>query len=343
MPSPESREGRVAQQSWWRGWLERVRGLLHPPAAAGRWVDGHAFSLHGLVGFRPWVFPRRRYRLYLPKGWSRAKAAPLVALIHGCRQSAEDFARGTRIEDAADRTGVVVLMPHQKDGANPWRCWNWFDRRTADGRGEAAIVAAMVRKVAGKHGIDRERIVAAGMSSGAALAAAIGLHHPALVRGVFAHSGIACGAAASAFTALTVMRRGPETDVAAIARTARAAATGAPPVALFVVQGGDDDTVSKLHADALARQYLAFNGLDVPPGANTTLPEPAATARDMPAPDRLVRTREWQRDGLTLVRVVDVAGVGHAWSGGDASLPFHAPGPPDATALLVDWAVAPGR
>ena len=175
------------------------------------------------------------------------------------------------------------------------------------------------------------------MSSGAALAAVLGVRFPGVVRGVFAHSGLACGAAASAFTALTVMRRGPEVDVAAIAREARSAAGGDARVALVVVQGGEDDVVTRLNADALARQYLALGGVDVPTGANSTLPEPDATAGALPHPSRSVRTREWHRDGRALVRIVDVGGLGHAWSGGDGALPYNDPAPPDATAMLVDW------
>ena len=50
----------------------------------------------------------------------------------------------------------------------------------------------------------------AGMSSGAALAAVMGVRHPDLVAGVFAHSGVACGAAGSPLGALGVLKRGAE-------------------------------------------------------------------------------------------------------------------------------------
>ena len=327
--------------SLWSRTKSLVARLLGRPSREGRWVEGHAFSWHGIVGFRPWVFPRRRYRLYVPRGWTKAAAAPLVTLIHGCRQTPEAFARGTRIDAAADRAGVLVLMPDQKDSANPYRCWNWFDRRTAKGKGEAAIVAAMIRKVARRYGTDAERTVVAGMSSGAALAAVLGVRFASLVRGVFAQSGIACGAAASAFTALAVMRRGPETDVAAIAANARRDAGGSVRVRLLALQGADDDVVAALNASALARQYLALNGVDVPPGASSTLPAPDVATRDATTSRRVVQTREWQTDGHGVVRLVDIAELGHAWSGGDASLPFNDPAPPDATTMLVDWARGP--
>lgn len=315
-------------------WLEK---RFARPAPTGRWIEGRAFAWRGLIGFRPWVFPRRGFRLYVPGSWSRSAAAPLLVLIHGCRQTPEEFARGTRIEAAAERAGLLVLMPDQKDSANPYRCWNWFDRRTASGKGEAAIVAKMVRKVARRYGADPAKVVVGGMSSGAALATVLGVRFPRLVRGVFSHSGLACGAAASAFTALTVMGRGPETDVADIAREARRAAGDDVGVPIAIVQGSHDDVVARLNAEALARQYLALNGFDVPAGANSTLPDSAAMDRDARIPGFAVRVREWRRDGRTLVRTIDVGGLGHAWSGGDGALPFNDPSPPDATALLLDW------
>jgi poly(hydroxyalkanoate) depolymerase family esterase len=273
----------------------------------------------------------------VPRGFRRLQAAPLIVLLHGCRQTADELARGTRIAALADETGALVLMPQQDDDANPYRCWNWFDRRTSAGKGESAIVAAMIRKILRRWRIDRSRVFVGGMSAGAALAAVLGLRHPDLVRAVVAHSGLACGAAASPFTALSVMRRGAETDVAAIGRDARSEAATTPRVPLLVVQGLDDDVVAARHGAALARQYLAFNGIDVPSGADTLLPPPDRDEVDATLAPYVARTREWSRDGRPLVRLVEVAALGHGWSGGDDSLPYHHAGSPSATALLARW------
>jgi poly(hydroxyalkanoate) depolymerase family esterase len=323
--------------SLWLRIKARVAGWFGAPAPFGRWVKGGAFSIHGVIGTQPLLIPRRRFRLYVPRGWTKRTPAPLLALIHGCQQTAEEFATGTRIEAVADRVGALVLMPRQKRTANPLRCWNWFDRRTAEGKGEAAIVAAMLRKVLRRYRADPVRVVAAGISSGAGLAAILGVRCPGLVRGVVAHSGIACGAADSAFTALGVMRRGPETDVAAIARQARRASGTDALVRLLVVQGRADAIVASRNAEALARQYLALNGVDVSGGAATTLPTPDRDERDATNLERVVRTREWLRDGRPLVRLVEVEGLSHAWSGGDAALPFNDGAAPDATAMLAAW------
>ena len=106
---------------------------------------------------------------------------------------------------------------------------------------------------------------------------------------------------------------------------------------LLAVQGRDDAVVASRNAAALARQYLALNGIDVPGGAATTLPPPDRDARDATDPTRVVRVREWSPHGHPVVRLVEVEGLGHAWGGGDATLPYNDASAPDATAMLASW------
>jgi poly(hydroxyalkanoate) depolymerase family esterase len=176
----------------------------------GRFESAHKFAWR--LRHAPWTIAAHTIRR--PAG--RRKCAPYV-LCHGCKQTPEEFAQGTRVAALADRLGCLVLLPRQKDTANPFRCWNWFDSADVSGRGEAAIVAAMIRSVRRRYRVDRPRVMAVGMSAGGALVAALGVRHPEVVHAVAIHSGLACGAATSAFTAIGVMQRGPETDVEAIA------------------------------------------------------------------------------------------------------------------------------
>ena len=94
---------------------------------------------------------------------------------------------------------------------------------------------------------------------------------------------------------------------------------------------------------ALARQYLALNGIAVPGGSATTLPPADFDARDATTLPHVTRTREWRRDGRPVVRLVEIEWLGHAWSGGDPSLPFNDGAPPDATAMIGDWLAALSR
>jgi poly(hydroxyalkanoate) depolymerase family esterase len=320
---------------YWTRLKHRFARFFRREPAPGEWTTGAKFSWRGWLAILPWLWPRREYLLYIPAGRSRWRRAPLIVLCHGCKQTPEEFAQGTRIAAHADREGWLVLMPRQKDSANAWRCWNWFDSATAGGRGEAAIVAAMIRSVRRWHRADPARIIAVGMSAGGALAAVLGLRDAELVRAVAVHSGVACGAASSAFTAIGVMQRGPETDVEAIA----AAARGSRPtrVPLLAIHGESDHVVATSNATALVRQYLRLDG-------HPAVPTPMLPATALPVPDaeqhevqggRMTTTREWRHDGRLVVRYVAVAALGHAWSGGDDALAFNDAQGPDATALVA--------
>jgi poly(hydroxyalkanoate) depolymerase family esterase len=290
--------------------------------------------LRGWLSALPWLLPRREYLLYVPAGWSWWTRAPLVVFCHGCKQTPEEFAEGAHVAAIADAHGWLVLLPRQSESANAWRCWNWFDGATVAGRGETAIVAAMIRSVRRWRRADPARIVAVGMSAGGALAAVLGLRDAGLVRAVVVHSGLACGSALSAFTAIGVMQRGPETDVEAIAAAARLAHPSRVP--LLAIRGEADHVVAGANATALVRQYLRFNGH---PAVTTTLSASRLPSADIEHRgldhDRMTTTREWRMNDRPVVRYIAIAGLGHAWSGGDDALAFNdAKGPP-ATALVA--------
>jgi len=309
--------------------------LFPHEAEPGRFESGSAWSLRGFLAAAPFVLPSREFLVYIPKARSAWRRAPLVVLCHGCKQTPEEFAQGTRITELADQHGFVVLLPRQKDKANPWRCWNWFDTRTMQGKGEAAIVAAQIRFVRRRYRCSAKRVLVAGMSAGGAFAAVMGLRYPGLVSAVAVHSGLACGAASSPLSAIAVMQAGPEQDVAAIGDQARAGARRRDlPIPLLAIQGESDPVVSPRHAPALIRQYLHLNGHAAAGAPESALPAADAEARTTLASGRVEVVREWRSNGRLVARLVEVTGLGHAWSGGDASLPYNDAAAPDATALV---------
>ena len=68
---------------------------------------------------------------------------------------------------------------------------------------------------------------------------------------------------------------------------------------------------------------------------------PAADAESSKDIDgaRTVNSTEYRIGDRAVVRLVRVPQLGHAWSGGDASLSYNDAEPPDATALLGEFII----
>ncbi len=70
----------------------------------------------------------------------RGKPVPLIVMLHGCTQSPDDFAAGTRMNEAAEAHGCIVVYPGQIAAANSSKCWNWFNAGDqARDRGEPSL------------------------------------------------------------------------------------------------------------------------------------------------------------------------------------------------------------
>ncbi len=197
------------------------------------------------------------YKLYVPSSYDAASGlrVPMVMMLHGCTQSPDDFATGTRMNALAERHGFLVVYPAQSTGANASRCWNWFqDGHQHRDRGEPSILAGITREVASSHHVDPRRVFVAGMSAGAAMAVVLATTYPDLYAAVGAHSGLPYGAASDMPSALAAMRRG-STPPAAVAATASADARRAVPTITF--HGDRDTTVNVRNSGAIVGQALA--------------------------------------------------------------------------------------
>lgn len=56
----------------------------------------------------------RRYRLYIPAGHDGSRTLPLVVMLHGCTQDADNIARGTRMNVAADAKRSSSPIPSSR-------------------------------------------------------------------------------------------------------------------------------------------------------------------------------------------------------------------------------------
>ncbi|TMK36544.1 MAG: esterase, partial [Alphaproteobacteria bacterium] len=104
-----------------------LRGLIKraPPSPADIAPEGAKFiesSYSNRAG-------RLAYKLFIPSRY-QGQPLPLVVMLHGCTQSPDDFAAGTRMNFIAEEQTCLVVYPAQRREANQAKCWNWF--RAAD-------------------------------------------------------------------------------------------------------------------------------------------------------------------------------------------------------------------
>ena len=246
----------------------------------------------------------RDYRLFVPPP---APGGPrgLVVMLHGCTQDPDDFARGTAMNAIAAREGLVVAYPAQAAAHNPNGCWNWFDpANQGRGRGEPAILAGLAQDVARIHDVPEGAVFAAGLSAGGAMAAILGEAYADVFAAVGVHSGLPPGSAHDIPSAFAAMKgRGAE---------APSARPGALRARLMVIHGRKDRTV------------VPANGARLFDARARALPE--AELRREPSPGRgVLRQRLVLPEGTVAAEHWDVAGLGHAWSGGDGAGSYTAP------------------
>jgi poly(hydroxyalkanoate) depolymerase family esterase len=250
-------------------------------------------------------------------------------MLHGCTQSIDEFAQGTRMNVLADRYGFAVVYPEQSKHVHSHRCWHWYDSGDSAGGAEARAVVSLVDALVAQHGFDGERVYVAGISAGAGLTALLALHYPERFAAVALHSGPALGEARSGITAMDVMRRGARRDpvelVDEIADVAHY-----PGMPAIIIHGDVDHVVASVNADQLATQFLRLNRMIDPKGERKS-----GELRE----DRKggVTMRDYFRSGRRVVRMCRVQGLAHAWSGGDDVVPFHSSKGPDASAMVWDF------
>lgn len=254
------------------------------------------------------------YKLYVPENRDRELA--LILMLHGCTQDPDDFARGTRMNRLADEFGLVVAYPHQPRTANANGCWNWFDRRhQSAGSGEPAMLAALARALASEYGIAPERIFAAGLSAGAAMADVLAETHPEVFSKVGLHSGLPHLAAHDVMSAFAAMKGDRQAS-------RRGAAGGGS--RKIIIHGTADPTVHSSNGDEIFERMRSRHR-----GSSIILTDDSSAGR------KATRQVLMGPGGETLAEYLLIEGAGHAWSGGDRDGSYADPIGPDASREIV--------
>jgi len=104
----------------------------------------------------------RTYLLHIPAHYDTIRRAPLVFVLHGHGESAENFEKYTGMSDEADAKGFIAVYPQALGDPSDWHT-------AVDGpsrRDDIKFVRGIIDLLEHRYRIDRRRIYAAGHSNG---------------------------------------------------------------------------------------------------------------------------------------------------------------------------------
>jgi poly(hydroxyalkanoate) depolymerase family esterase len=274
-----------------------------------------------------------QYKLFIPGGRA-GPSMPLIVMLHGGGQDADDFALETGMNQLAEQHKCFVLYPQQSAGANWSMCWNWFDdTHHHRGQGEPALIAALTRKVIAEHPIERNRIFVAGLSAGGAMAIILGRTYPDLFAAVGSHSGLAYGSATDCYGAIQAMKEGID------ARDLPSQPAGVS-VPVIVFHGDSDFTVHPRNSTSIVQQFR-----DSYEAQAWHAPVSVSVSKETGEAGGRAFTRQVHKGkaGQVVAEHWTINGSGHAWSGGARRGRYTDVEGPDASKEMLRFFLQPQR
>lgn len=175
---------------------------------------------------------------YIPNNISNTTKTPLVFVLHGCTQSAEQISKETGWNKLADSLNFIVVYPEQRQINNAPKCFNFFiGFKAKKDKGEVASIKQMIDYCFKNYSIDSSMVFITGMSAGGGMSNALLNAYPELF-----NAGALLAAPSNLFELNTI---NPIKQ---------------PRVA--ILQGDDDQIVPKKNSDELLTQWLKKHQID---------------------------------------------------------------------------------
>ncbi|WP_345373153.1 extracellular catalytic domain type 1 short-chain-length polyhydroxyalkanoate depolymerase [Algivirga pacifica] len=187
--------------------------------------------------------------------------APIVVALHGCTQTAADYAVQSGWNTMADRYGFYVVYPQQKTDNNAYACFNWFEEGDiAREGGEAQSIREMVAYMADKFQVNEDKIFVTGFSAGGAMTSVMLATYPEVFKGGAVNAGIPYKAGIGMLAGMGAMKDPGSLSPQQRAEKVREASSyeGEWPT-LTVFHGAQDDAVNVLNANELVKQFIGLH------------------------------------------------------------------------------------
>lgn len=272
------------------------------------------------------AFGERSFLLYVPT--TKAKKMPIVVMLHGCLQNAQQFAEGTGLNDAAETMGVIAIYPEQTNANNIMSCWNWFKPENLARDGELSIIADMAKAITKEFSADSSKVFVAGLSAGGAMASNLMACYSDVFSGGLVHSGLEYNAAETEMEAHQVIRSTSGRDLEETATKAvKCSPTRKTALRVMAVHGSSDPFVNPKNSEQVMVQFYNVNDLIDNGKLDDSL--------KLKQVDRVIvqktgykgEVNEYFLGSKSVLEFINVPQMGHGWSGGQGSQYMESRGP----------------
>ncbi|MBF0543211.1 MAG: PHB depolymerase family esterase [Candidatus Riflebacteria bacterium] len=265
--------------------------------------------------------------------------APLVLVLHGCTQTAQEIAARGGWNQLADRFGFYILYPEQQKSNNQFVAFNWFqDEDIHHGQGECESIKQMIDRMKTDHSIDSKRIFVTGLSAGACFTAVLCCEYPEIFAAGSVMSGIPYRAAGpnDAFMAMFQGKQHTPEEWAKLVKETNPDFTGSYP-RMVIFHGTKDTTVNPINLQELVKQFTAIHNINQTPTITNTVKG---------FPHKLYQDEK----GQTVVETYEITGMAHGIAldpgtgqdqGGSPGSFALAVGLYSSYYTLVSWGIAP--
>jgi feruloyl esterase len=250
---------------------------------------------------------------YVPTGVG--PNAPVVVVMHGCTQSANEIA-AAGWNTLADRQKFIVVYPQQKSANNPVQCFDWFGQYNTPsnkanitrGKGENESIKEMVDKTKADFSVDPSRVYVVGFSAGAGMAAVMLAVWP----DVFSAGAIVAGIpydcpSSSNSDVFSCQNPGKSFDPSAWGDRVRAADPGFagkyPRVSIW--QGASDSVVGTANETELVKQWTNVHAVSATPTSSNSISGCGSSG----CPHNVYADAH----GVPVVESYQVSGMGHGY------------------------------
>ncbi len=208
-------------------------------------------------------------RMYIHENQTKTdKVKPLLIVLHGCSQTANDVAELTGWNKIADSNNFIVLYPQQKFLNNPQLCFNWFESEDQEkNKGENESIFEMITFIKQNYPIDTTQIFITGLSAGAAMSVVMCSVHPEIFKSAAIFAGGAYKIATNPFQGMKAMTGKIEPskeELINLIQEQNPNFKGIYPI-LIIYQGKIDPIVNKINATILVEQWTGINNTDTIP------------------------------------------------------------------------------